>query len=216
MKTSQTGLNLIEEYEGLILGAYDDANDHVVLPGGSVRGTLTIGYGHTTAAGPPKVTIGQKITKAQANEILASDLARVEAYVNKAVKVPINQNQFDALISFTFNEGNGALARSSLLRKLNAKDYQGAADAFLQWTKGLGQQVNPGLLRRRKAERALFLTKASNVPTIIKTAVGGSIAAGGASVAAAPHQWHWILAAVVGALVISGLAYIIYNKEQSK
>lgn len=213
MKTSQTGLNLIEEYEGLILGAYDDANDHVVLPGGSVRGTLTIGYGHTTAAGPPKVTIGQKITKAQANEILAADLSRVESSVNKLVRVPINQNQFDALVSFQFN--TGGLARSSVLSKLNKKDYQGAADALLLWNRGNGQ-VLAGLTRRRKAERALFLTKASNVPTVIKTAVGGSIAAGGASVAAAPHQWHWILAAVIGALVISGLAYIIYNKEQSK
>lgn len=210
MKTSQTGLNLIEEYEGLILGAYDDANDHVVLPGGSVRGTLTIGYGHTNAAGPPKVTIGQKITKAQANEILAADLSRVESSVNKLVRVPINQNQFDALVSFQFN--TGGLARSSVLSKLNKKDYQGAADALLLWNRGNGQ-VLAGLTRRRKAERALFLTKASNVPTVIKTAVGGSIAAGGASVAAAPHQWHWILAAVVGALVITALGAFIYNKE---
>lgn len=213
MKTSQTGLNLIEEYEGLILGAYDDANDHIVPPGGTSRGTLTIGYGHTTSAGPPKVYVGQKITKAQANEILASDLSRVESSVNKLVRVPINQNQYDALISFQFN--TGGLGRSSVLSKLNKKDYQGAADALLLWNRGNGQ-VLAGLIRRRKAERALFLTKASNVPTVIKTAVGGSIAAGGASVAAAPHQWHWILAAVVGVLVISGLAYIIYNKEQSK
>jgi lysozyme len=210
MKTSQTGLNLIEEYEGLILGAYDDANDHVVPIGGTVRGTLTIGYGHTTAAGPPKVTIGQKITKAQANEILAADLSRVESSVNKLVRVPINQNQFDALVSFQFN--TGGLARSSVLTKLNKKDYQGAADALLLWNRGNGQ-VLAGLIRRRKAERALFLTKASNVPTVIKTAVGGSIAAGGASVAAAPHQWHWILAAVIGALVITAVGAFIYSKE---
>src|SRR5271166_4274141 len=103
MKTSQTGLNLIEQFEGLILGAYDDATDKIVPTGGSSRGTLTIGYGHTSSAGPPKVYVGQRITKDQANQILAADLAVVEQQVSSRVKVPLNQNQFDALVSFTFN-----------------------------------------------------------------------------------------------------------------
>ena len=208
MKTSQTGLNLIEQFEGLILGAYDDATDRIVPAGGSSRGTLTIGYGHTTSAGSPKVYVGQRITKAQANQILAADLAKVEAWVNRLVKVPINQNQFDALVSFTFNCGNGALARSSLLRNLNQKKYQAAADSFLQWTRGNGQVLS-GLVRRRKAERALFL-KPAPIHPLIPTTVGGTIVATGTTAAVThPHIWYWI---ALGTLVSLGLGFILYIK----
>jgi lysozyme len=216
MKTSQTGLNLIEQFEGLILGAYDDATDRIVPAGGTARGTLTIGYGHTSAAGAPRVYVGQRITKAQANSILASDLAKVEAWVNKVVKVPINQNQFDALVSFTFNCGNGALARSSLLRNLNQKKYQAAADAFLQWTRGNGQ-VLPGLVRRRKAERALFLKPYMTTITKdkVKGAVGGTIIAGGAATAAThPHLWHWVAVGTLVALVVGFIGFIIYEGKK--
>src|SRR5271157_3947497 len=106
MKTSANGRKLIELYEGLYLHTY---NDGVGVP--------TIGYGHTTAAGPPHVYYGMTITKDQADAFLAADLASVEAAVNHHVAVPINQNQFDALVSFDFN--TGALARSNVLRALN-------------------------------------------------------------------------------------------------
>ena len=156
MKTGQAGIKLIEEFEGLILGAYDDANDNVVLSGQRVYGTLTIGYGHTSAAGPPKVYIGQRITGPEADAILAADLASVELEVQHLVKVPMNQNEFDALVSFTFNEGDGALGRSSTLHMLNAGDRLGAANGLLLWDRGLGR-VLAGLERRRVEERALFL-----------------------------------------------------------
>lgn len=157
MKTSPTGRKLIESYEGLILGAYDDANDHIVNPGDPVKGVLTIGYGHTSAAGLPKVFAGQSITKEEADQILAADLSKVEANVLDLVKVPINQNQFDALVSFQFN--TGALGKSSSLRYLNEGNYAQAAQNLLLWNKAkqIGPGPIPGLVRRREDEKTLFL-----------------------------------------------------------
>jgi len=94
---------LTEPFEGLILQAYDDASDHIVKPGQYVHGTLTIGYGHTDAAGPPKVYIGQVITKEQADQILSVDLMSVELEVKHLVKVALNQNQYDALLVYSQN-----------------------------------------------------------------------------------------------------------------
>lgn len=155
MKTSENGRKLIEAWEGLILGAYDDANDHIVKPGQHVRGTLTIGYGHTTAAGLPRVYVGQTITKDEADAILASDLAAVEADIEHHVKVPLTQDQFDALVSFDFN--TGALDRSNVLAHLNRSDYTAAAQAFLVWDHA-GGRVNTGLLHRRLDEKRLWET----------------------------------------------------------
>lgn len=155
MKTSPNGRKLIEDFEGCILQTYDDDNDHIVHPGQHVRGTLTIGYGHTSAAGAPKVYVGQAITKQQADDILASDLGAVEHEVSSYVRVPVSQNEFDALVSFHFN--TGALGRSGVLAHLNHGDHDGAADALLQWTHANGR-VMAGLVRRRQAERKLFLT----------------------------------------------------------
>lgn len=157
MKTGSKGLALIESFEGLILGAYDDVNDHIVQPGQQVHGTLTIGYGHTSAAGPPRVYVGQTITDDEANAILAADLASVELEVSHLVKVPLNQNQFDALVSFQFNTGWLAHPNCSLLRALNGGNYNlGAAD-FMLYDMAQGH-VLAGLVRRRAAEKALFLT----------------------------------------------------------
>ena len=147
MKTSDRGVALIKAHEGLRLEAYPDP-----AHGWKVA---TIGYGHTTAAGPPKVERGMKITEAGADAILRQDLAKFERYVTDAVKVPLNQNEFDALVSFTFNLGPGNLRSSTLLKKLNAGDRAGAADEFLKWTKAGGKTL-PGLVKRREAERALF------------------------------------------------------------
>ena len=146
MKTSDRGVALIKAHEGLRLSAYTDP-----------VGVWTIGYGHTTAAGPPKVERGMKITEAGADAILRQDLAKFERYVTDAVKVPLSQNEFDALVSFTFNLGPSNLRSSTLLRKLNAGDRAGAADEFLKWTKAGGKTL-PGLVKRREAERALFRT----------------------------------------------------------
>ena len=105
-KTSPNGRAFIEAWEGLYLKAYDDGT-----------GVWTIGYGHTTPAGLPRVYPGMLITQAQADAILTSDLASVEADVNHHVILNINQNQFDALVAFDFN--TGGLDRSSLLRDIN-------------------------------------------------------------------------------------------------
>lgn len=104
--------------------------------------------------------VGTKITKAQSRAYLRKDLARFERCVNDAVTVPINQNQFDALVSLAFNIGEANFEKSSVLRLLNQKNYTGAADAFLRWNKAKKKgvlTVLPGLTRRRKEERALFL-----------------------------------------------------------
>lgn len=155
MKTSDNGRKLIEQFEGLILQAYDDANDRVVAINSRPKGTITIGYGHTNAAGPPAVYVGQTITSVEADGILASDLHTVEEHVSKIVTVPLNQNQFDALVSFEFN--TGALAHSSALTKLNQGDYQGCTAVMGQYIHANGQ-VYQGLVKRRKAEIDLFNT----------------------------------------------------------
>ena len=165
MKTSPNGLKLIESFEGLILQSYDDYNDHIVHQGDTVHGTLTIGYGHTSAAGDPSVFLGQTITRDDADRILGQDLGRVEQEVNTLVKVPLNQNQFDALVSFHFN--TGALGHSSTLTLLNEGKYTEAADHMLLYNKA-GGKVLAGLIRRRKAEQELFLSQATTLPDTSK------------------------------------------------
>ncbi|WP_442786292.1 lysozyme [Leptothoe sp. PORK10 BA2] len=139
-QTNASGIGLIKSFEGLRLKAYQDA-----------VGVWTIGYGTTRGVKP-----GQEITEAQAEALIKNDLARFEQDVNQAVRVPINDNQFAALVSFTYNVGSGAMRSSTLLRKLNNRDITGAADEFPRWNRA-GGRVLAGLTRRRNAERALFL-----------------------------------------------------------
>ncbi|XQQ05069.1 MAG: lysozyme [Leptolyngbya sp. IPPAS B-1204] len=134
------GLRLLKSFEGLRLQAYQDS-----------VGVWTIGYGTTSGVRP-----GMVITEAQAEALLRRDLDRFERAVSDLVKVPLSDDQFSALVSFTYNVGEGALASSTLLRLLNQRNYQGAADQLLRWDKAGGSTL-PGLTRRRKAERALFL-----------------------------------------------------------
>ena len=137
----------IKEHEGLRLVAYLDS-----------VGIWTIGYGDTG----PDVVKGLVITKEQAENRLSKRLVEFEGYVNKAVKVKLTQNQFDALVSLVYNIGPTNFNNSTLLRKLNASDYAGAADQFLVWNKGRVDGklvVINGLVNRRKAERELFLRK---------------------------------------------------------
>ncbi|MEO1401220.1 MAG: lysozyme [Cyanobacteria bacterium J06635_1] len=139
-RTNANGLQLIKSFEGLRLEAYQDA-----------VGVWTIGYGTTR-----NVTPGMKISQDKAEEFLRDDLDRFEKAVNEAITVPINDNQFSALVAFTYNVGSGALRSSTLRKKLNQGDTHGAADEFLRWNKA-GGRVLAGLTRRRRAERALFL-----------------------------------------------------------
>lgn len=144
---SKTGLDLISSFEGIRLNAYDDG-----------VGVWTIGIGTTIYPNGVKVKKGDKCTLEQAHEYLAHDMIEFEKTVNDSVKVPLSQNQFDALVSLTYNIGSAAFKNSTLLKKLNAKDFTGAADQFLVWNRG-GGKVLKGLVRRRDAERALFLKK---------------------------------------------------------
>lgn len=214
MKTSSQGRKFIEGFEGLILQAYDDANDHIVAEGHTAAGTLTIGYGHTDAAGPPRVYVGQRITQNEADTFLANDLASVEAEVNHLVKVPLNQDQFDALVSFQFNTGH--LGQSSILTLLNSGDYHTAADHLLAYNHANGQ-VMSGLTRRREAERKMFLTAP---PVVNKTAgpmtTAVVAAAGTSAVAGATGHSPLIFLSIVFAAVVIGVVIHWYvNRKVS-
>lgn len=150
MKTSAAGRLAITEREGLRLKAYPDP-----ATGGE---PWTIGVGHTSAAGAPTVRKGMTITAKEAEDILTRDLAVFEKGVNDAVTVPLNQNEFDALVSFTLNIGVGAFQKSTMLKELNKGNRHGAANQFLRWNKAAGK-VMKGLTKRREAERAQFLSK---------------------------------------------------------
>lgn len=139
MKVSQKGINLIKRFEGLRLEAYRCA-----------AGVVTIGYGHTGTA-----KMGQKITEKQAEDLLRDDLRHFEEGVSTRVHVDVTQGQYDALISFAYNVGLSAFARSTLAAKLNEGDYQGAEAEFQKWNKA-GGRILAGLIRRREAERAMF------------------------------------------------------------
>lgn len=145
MKTSANGVALIKRFEGLVLVAYLD-----------IAGVWTIGYGHTG----PEVKPGLVWSQAQALTALYADLASREDAIGRLVTAPLNQNEFDALVSFVYNIGVEAFRHSTTRRRLNAGDRTGAADAMLWWKKatidGVLAEVD-GLKRRRRAERALFL-----------------------------------------------------------
>lgn len=142
MKISQTGIDLIKSFEGCRLTAYKPV---------PTERYWTIGYGSYG----PHVKPGMAITKAKAEEMLREELERFEKGVNELVKVPINQNQFDALVSFAYNCGLGNLKSSTLLKYVNQKEFSVAADEFGKWTRASGN-VLKGLVRRRAAEKELF------------------------------------------------------------
>lgn len=140
---------MIKGFEGLRLDAYPDP--------GTGNLPITIGYGSTTNPQGDPWQMGDRITAEQADRLLRRDVAQFETAVKQAVQIPVNSNQFSALVSFAFNVGSTALRESTLLRLLNAGNFQGAADQFLRWNKGSNGQVMEGLKRRRAAERQLFL-----------------------------------------------------------
>ena len=142
MKMGEKGIDLIKHFEGFRSTVYLCA-----------AGVPTLGYGSThgiTMDSPP-------ITEEEGLELLMLDIAKFERGVNRLIDVPLNQNQFDALTSFAFNLGNGSLQASTLRKKVNREDYEGAAAEFPRWVFAGGRKLN-GLVKRRYAERALFLT----------------------------------------------------------
>lgn len=135
-----SGLNLLKEFEGLRLNSYDDG-----------VGVWTIGYGHTADVYPNQV-----INQQQAIAFLDQDLKYFETGILDLVKVPLTENQFSALVCFSFNVGLGAFGDSTMLKLLNDRDYKNAANEFSRWING-GGRILEGLVRRRSAERSLFL-----------------------------------------------------------
>jgi lysozyme len=138
------GIGIIRRFEGLRLKAYRDP-----------AGILTIGWGHTG----PDVTDGLVVTRRRADILLARDVAATAAGVDRLVTVPLAAHERAALVSFAYNVGLGALAGSTLLRRLNAGDRPGAAEEFHRWVHATraGRKIRlAGLVRRREAEARLF------------------------------------------------------------
>ena len=143
MKASEKCLALIKEFEG-----------YERFPYSCPAGKLTIGYGHVIRPGETFPVKG--LTESEATELLCKDLESFEARVLDLVTVPITQGQMDALCSFAYNLGAEKLKKSTLLRMLNNGFYAQAADQFGLWVNANGQKL-PGLVKRRAAEKALFL-----------------------------------------------------------
>lgn len=137
MKTSYKGRAFLAREEGCMLSAYRDS-----------VGVWTIGIGHTSAAGPPTVAAGLRLSLDQCFDLFARDLAKYESEVNEAIKVPLKQHEFDALVSFHYN--TGAIGRASFVKKLNAGDRQGATAGIMAWRKP--REIIP----RRRREQALL------------------------------------------------------------
>lgn len=149
MQVSDAGIELIKSFEGFRANAYPDPKS-----GGD---PWTVGYGTTKFPSGRPVKKGDYVTPAQAEMYLREDVKKFASSVDALVTVPLKQCQYDALVSFVYNLGATNFRKSTLLKKLNAKDYKGAADEFLRWVSP-GSSVEAGLRRRRTAERSLFLS----------------------------------------------------------
>lgn len=145
MKPSETCYSLIKQFEGLRLNAYLDS-----------VGVPTIGWGSTFYEDGRRVRMGEKITKEQADTLFKKVVDNFAAEADKRILSAVNQNQFDAIVSFTYNVGTGALAKSTLLKKVNANPCDPSIrDEFLKWDKA-GGKVLAGLTKRRKQEADLY------------------------------------------------------------
>lgn len=152
MQISPEGVALVKSFESCVLTTYRDS-----------VGVPTNGWGHTG----PDVQIGQTIPQALANENLLRDLRKSESYVALEVKVPLQQHQFDALVSFVFNCGYGNFRKSTLLKKVNAKRFDEVPAEFMKWTRAGGREL-AGLVRRRRAEAALWRNCSDNSDTLVE------------------------------------------------
>lgn len=148
MKASSNGINLIIKFEGFSPKVY-------ICP----AGYATIGYGHLIKDNEPY--LAAELTKEEAQKLLGQDLSRFEKGIVTMTSAKLSQNQFDALCSFTFNLGLGAYQRSTLRMKINRGEYFDASLELLKWIRG-GGRVLPGLVKRRHAERELFLSTKRN------------------------------------------------------
>lgn len=147
LNTSPAGIAKIKKFEGFRAKAYQCS-----------AGVWTIGYGSTKHENGEEVKSGDSISKDDATRLFEHKLQSIyEPIVHKLVKVELNQNQFDALVSFVYNIGESQLKKSTLLKKLNQQDYEGASEEFEKWVYAGGQKL-PGLINRREQEKTLFLS----------------------------------------------------------
>lgn len=165
MFVNEAGYELIKHFESLHDG---DESKLGLQPKMCPAGIWTVGYGHALRDANGAFLKGEKdkdkaymhelsdLTVEQAERLLHRDIAEFEDYVKWLVKVPLTDNQFSALVSIMYNIGRGAFAKSTFLKRLNNKDYEGCAEAMLWWNKA-GGKVLKGLVRRRNAEKDLFL-----------------------------------------------------------
>ena len=143
---NERGIEMVKSFEGLALRPYVCAG-----------GVNSVGYGATVSrTGGPIDLDMEPISETEAEALLLRDLESSEGWVSRLIKTALTENQYSALTSFTFNVGAGALQRSTLRMKLNRSEYQGAAEEFPKWRMA-GGRILAGLVRRRAAERTLFL-----------------------------------------------------------
>jgi lysozyme len=205
MIASDRGIELIKRFEGFESKPYKCPGD-----------VWTIGYGTTKGIGPNT----PPITKEEAEDLLLMDMATYEDGVSAAVKVPLTQNQFDALVSFTYNLGVGAFRRSTLLKKLNKGDYDAVPAELIRWNKANGK-VMRGLTRRRTAEANLWqehqdieptsgVEPKRDVPTIVNTENISAVAAAGSGVVAGNLEPNNPIAWALAAIMVVGAAVFLY------
>ncbi|MFD2250642.1 lysozyme [Pseudochelatococcus lubricantis] len=213
-KVTDLVIDRIRQWEGLRLTAYRDAG-----------GVWTIGYGHTGA----EARAGRTITREQAEALLRRDLARFEAAVEKAVGVPLSDNQFGALVSFAFNVGEAAFAGSTLVKLLNGGDYNSVPAQLARWVHAGGRRVQ-GLVNRRAAEAGLWAAgafvssapvAASVPPQGLLTAESATATAGVlsavATAASTPGPLQWLFMAIlVASYGFSALSWWSRRREQAR
>lgn len=229
MKISRKGVELITRWEGCKLTAYQDS-----------VGVWTIGYGHTSAAGAPKVVKGLRITQQEAIDIFSRDIVKYEKAVEKLLTRPPTQAQFDAMVSLCYNIGPGNFAKSSVVRMFNSGDFAGAAHAFSLWNKAKGKELK-GLTNRRADEARHFMLKGVEpavqpvsvapvappaqkapepvqptekpAPPLVEAGtVSAVLVASGSTFLGVPL---WLAGAVCVAVVVAAMAYVLLKKNRA-
>lgn len=215
---SPHGLAKLKQWEGLKTKAYQDGG-----------GVWTIGYGHTATAGAPKPFKGQVITEKQAEEILLRDLTQYENAVEQSVKVKLNDNQFAALVSFTYNVGIKKFKSSTLLKKLNVGKYDDVPSELMKWVYD-NKKKKQGLVNRRRAEGYLWMegafvsskdvaadTKKINPalkPEVIGPVVSAASGLTGFATGSGPFQWALAFIMVIGVAI--GTYYFIKRMREAE
>ncbi len=154
MQMSENGLGLLQQWEGFKLQVYKDSAGFPTIGVGHLLTKPELASGEIVIGGAP-VQYAGGLTDQQTLDLLAQDVKPAEQAVNTGVKAPLNQNQFDALVSFTFNVGVGAFQSSTLLKVLNQQQYDEVPAQLLRWTRAGGQVVQ-GLVNRRENEIKLW------------------------------------------------------------